>query len=239
MGTMSALTWSGCRNVRDLGGLPTADGGSVRPRALVRADSLSQLDEAGVAAVRAYVVSRIIDLRAGHEDGSRPHPFADDDTYRSVPWIDVDREPERDPAAERDLADLYRGSLDRNALQVGAAVRAFTEAPPGTVVVHCAAGKDRTGMLVAVLLELAGVPREAVVADYALSADLLGVAEILDTLDEDTRRQAERYSWSEPETLQSALEHLDAEYGGARAYLRDACGLSDAELDAARDRLVG
>ncbi len=236
---MSALTWSGCRNVRDLGGLPTADGGSVRPRALVRADSLTQLDEDGVAAVRAYVVSRIIDLRAGAGDGSPPHPFADDDTYRSVPWIDVDREPERDPAAERDLADLYRGSLDRNVVQVGAAVRAFTEAPPGAVVVHCAAGKDRTGMLVAVLLELAGVPREAVLADYALSADLLGIAEILDTLDEDTRRQAERYSWSEPVTLQSALEHLDAVYGGARAYLRDACGLSDSELDAARDRLVG
>jgi protein tyrosine/serine phosphatase len=236
---MSALTWSGCRNVRDLGGLPTADGGSVRPRALVRADSLTQLDEDGVAAVRAYVVSRIIDLRAGAGDGSPPHPFADDDTYRSVPWIDVDREPERDPAAERDLADLYRGSLDRNVVRVGAAVRAFTEAPPGPVVVHCAAGKDRTGMLVAVLLELAGVPREAVLADYALSADLLGIAEILDTLDEDTRRQAERYSWSEPETLQSALEHLDAVYGGARGYLRDACGLSDAELDAARDRLVG
>ena len=236
---MSALTWSGCRNVRDLGGLPTADGGSVRPRALVRADSLTQLDEDGVAAVRAYAVSRIIDLRTGDEEGSPPHPFADDDTYRSVPWVDVDREPERDAAAERDLADLYRGSLDRNVVRVGAAVRAFTEAPPGTVVVHCAAGKDRTGMLVAVLLELAGVPREAVLADYALSADLLGIAEILDTLDEDTRRQAERYSWTEPETLQSALEHLDAVYGGARAYLRDACGLSDAELDAARDRLVG
>jgi protein tyrosine/serine phosphatase len=107
------------------------------------------------------------------------------------------------------------------------------------VVVHCAAGKDRTGMLVAVLLETAGVPRRAIVDDYAASAGHLGIAVLLEGLDEEARRKAEAYAWSLPETLTAALEHLDERYGGAAAYLRDACGLDDHELDAVRARLVG
>ena len=236
---MGDLSWSGCTNVRDLGGLPVAGGGAVHERVLVRADSLTRLDEGGVAAARAYGVACVVDLRAGSEAEADAHPFAADGAYRWVPWIDVDREAERDPSAERDLADLYRGSLDRNVRQVAAAVRAFLDAPPGPVVVHCAAGKDRTGMLVALLLETAGVPREAVVADYAVSAELLGIAEILQGLDEDTRRRAEVYAWSHPETLAGALEHLDTAYGGVEGYLGDACGLSVAELDAVRRRLAG
>lgn len=235
---MTVLTWSGCRNVRDLGGLPTADGGSTRPRALVRADSLTQLDEAGQEALAAYGVSRIVDLRAEHETADPPHPYAGQDVYRSVPWIDVDQEPQREPSTERGLADIYRDSLDRNVAPVAGAVRAFVEAPPGPVVVHCAGGKDRTGMLVAVLLETVGVPRDVVVEDYAASAGHLGIAEILATLGDAERARVETYAWSQPETLTVALEHLDAAYGGARSYLRDACGLSRTELDAVRRRLV-
>ena len=235
---MTVLTWSGCRNVRDLGGLPTADGGRTRERTLVRADSLTQLDEAGRQALAAYGVSRIVDLRAEHETVEPPHPYAGQEVYRSVPWVDVDREPARDPAKERGLADLYRDSLDRNVGPVAAAVRAFAAAPAGPVVVHCAGGKDRTGMLVAVLLEAVCVPRAVVVEDYAVSAQHLGIADILATLGDAQRARVETYAWSHPETLTSALEHLDATYDGARSYLRDACGLGEAELEAVRHRLV-
>ncbi len=104
------------------------------------------------------------------------------------------------------------------------------------MVVHCAAGKDRTGMLVALLLETAGVCREAVVADYAVSADNLGVAEILaDPGRGRTGPQAEAYAWSHPETITGALEHLDATYGGVTPYLRDACGLGDARAARTHD----
>ena len=236
---MGDLTWSGCTNVRDVGGLPADGGGAVRERVLVRADSLTRLDEHGIRALDAYGVARIIDLRSEDEARTPEHPYAGRDLYRSVPWIDVDREPGGDPSTEDDLATIYRRSLDRNVRQVAAAVRAFLDAPSGAVVVHCAGGKDRTGMLVALLLETVGVPREAVVADYAVSADRLGIAAILDTLDADPRARVEVYSWSHPETLTAALEHLDTTYGGAEAYLRDACGLSDAELHSVRRRLLG
>lgn len=238
MGRMTVLTWSGCRNVRDLGGLPTHDGARTRDRALVRADSLTRLDEAGQRALAAYGVSRIVDLRAEHETADPPHPYAGQAVYRSVPWVDVDREPPRDPSAERGLAGIYRDSLDRNVGQVAAGVRAFVEAPPGPVVVHCAGGKDRTGMLVAVLLEAVGVLRAVVVEDYAVSAEHLGIADVLATLGAAERARVETYAWSDPETLTSALEHLDATYGGARSYLRDACGLAGPELAAVRARLV-
>ena len=238
MGPMTVLTWSGCRNVRDLGGLPTTDGARTRDRALVRADSLTRLDEAGQAALAAYGVSRIVDLRADHETADPPHPYAGQEVYRSVPWVDVDQEPPREPSTERGLAGIYRDSLDRNVRPVAAAVRSFVEAPPGPVVVHCAGGKDRTGMLVAVLLETVGVPRAVVVEDYAVSAEHLGIAEILATLGAAQRARVETYAWSHPETLTAALEHLDAAYGGARSYLRDACGLAGTELEAVRRRLV-
>jgi len=236
---MPVLSWSGCRNVRDLGGLPTVDGRTTRARVLVRADTLSCLDGDGLAALEAYGVSRIVDLRAVEETVDPPHPWAGRDGYVSVPWIDIDREAERDPEIGRSLADLYRGSLDRNVRQVASAVRAFLTAPEGPVVVHCAAGKDRTGMLVALLLEVAGVSREVVLDDYAVSSEQLGIAALLERMSEQERAAIEEYVWSRPETLRTALAHLDRRYGGPRAYLRDACGLEETEVDALRERLVG
>ena len=237
---MTTLDWSGCRNVRDLGGLPTADGGVVQPRRLVRSDGLDALDDDGHASFRAYGVARVVDLRGGTVADAAEHPYAGDPVYVHVPWIDADRDHERDADAERDLADVYRGSLDRNTRRVAAVVRAFTSAPAGPVLVHCAAGKDRTGMAVALLLEAAGVPREHVVADYAASEVHLGVRERLAAHPgpEEERLLAERLWRTAPETLQGALDHLDTSYGGTSAYLRGACGLAGAELDAVRERLT-
>src|SRR6185369_6894376 len=75
-GRMGALTWSGCTNVRDLGGLPVEGGGAVRDRALVRSDSLTRLDDDGVRALDAYGVARVIDLRAEAEALTSAHPYA-------------------------------------------------------------------------------------------------------------------------------------------------------------------
>jgi protein tyrosine/serine phosphatase len=229
---MARLEWSACENVRDVGGLPVAGGGRVRDRALVRADSLTRLDEAGVAALHAYGVGRVVDLRAESETVDPVHPLAGTDAYVNVPWADVSM------AEDAVLVDFYLGSLAHNAAQLGTVVRAFADAPPGPVVVHCAVGKDRTGIVTALLLSLAGVPREDVVADYALSETMLRLDELLATLDDEQRARAERFARSEAATIEAFLEELDTRYGGVETYLREECGLSDDDLEHARDRLV-
>jgi protein tyrosine/serine phosphatase len=230
---MSTLSWSGCTNVRDLGGLPVEGGGTVRHRTLVRADSLTRLDEAGLRALDAYGVARVIDLRAEAEAASPAHPYAGAPSYRNEPWLDVSLD------ADATLVDFYLGSLDRNTARIASVVRSFVDAPSGAVVVHCAAGKDRTGIVVALLLLAAGVPRRHVVDDYALSESALQVDRLLAGLPPADRERVEAFSRSRPETLGAALAHLDERYGGAPAYLRDPCGLSENELTAVRTRLTG
>lgn len=235
---MIGLDWSGCPNARDLGGLPTRYGGTTRARALIRTDSLHNLDEAGRAAFAAHGAALILDLRSAREL-TEPHPSAGEESYRLVPWIDEEREAERDPASEPALADLYRGSLDRNTAQIAKAVRAVVEAPDGPVVVHCHSGKDRTGLLVGLLLDLVGVPREVIAADYALSEERLGILEILAEHpgSPTERAAATMLSRTLPETMLATLDHLDDRYGGVRAYLRH-CGLTATELDHLTARLT-
>lgn len=237
---MTTLTWSGCRNVRDLGGLPTQDGLGIRPRRLVRSDNLAGLDDTGHRALLAYGVARVLDLRGGISGEPEPSSPSQDPLVVSVPWIDPERDHARDPETEKTLADVYRGSLDRNVRRVAAVVRAFLDAPSGPVVLHCAAGKDRTGMAVALLLETAGVPREHVVADYALSEEALGVPAVLagHPGPPEARAHAEEHWRTRPATMAAALGHLDATYGGVVDYLRGPCGLTDDEIAAVRDRLT-
>ncbi|HEX3812932.1 MAG TPA: tyrosine-protein phosphatase, partial [Mycobacteriales bacterium] len=224
--------WPDCRNVRDLGGLPVKGGYRTRHRALVRADTLDRLTPDGVAAVRTYGVSRILDLRSDFDLTGTPHPFAADPSYRLVPFIDPVRDLERNAAAERSLADLYRGSVDRNGRQVAALVTAFVDAPPGTVVVHCLSGADRTGMLAAMLLDHIGVDRAAIAADYQLTQEYLGGGVTLPSADPlDLARRAR------PETILDTLDHIDAHYGGVTDYLRTR-GVTVRQLEQVRRRLV-
>jgi protein-tyrosine phosphatase len=209
------LRWDGLHNARDLGGLPAVDGGRVRRGAVVRADSPHALTADGVAALRAHGVTRIIDLRCADEARMRPNVLAADPMYRLVPFTD----PEDDPAAElSDLAgidELYRCRIAGDARRVVAAVAAVADAPPGAVLVHCQAGQDRTGMLVALLLRVAWVPDDVIADDYASSAPEC-----------------------EPESILAMLDLLDERWGGAEGYLLEH-GLTPAQLAALRTRLRG
>ena len=175
----------------------------------------------------------MIGLRSDFELTGDPHPYGAEAFYRRIPWLDPERGHERDAAAEKTLDDPYRSSLDRNTNQDAAVVRAFLDAPDGPAVVHCAAGKDRTGLLVALLLDLVGVPREVIAADYAASEVSLG---ILDRLEQhpgtpEERPEAEVLWRTLPATILESLEHPDREYDGVAGHLRT-CGLTDGELHA-------
>ncbi len=231
------LSWPGCHNVRDLGGLPTEDGGRIRSGALIRSDDLYQLTPAGLAALRAQGVGRVLDLRHTDETGRLPSPLAEDPVYRWTPFIDEEADRHRDPDTEPDTRAVYLGSIERNAGHIAAAFAALADAPPGPVVVHCVAGKDRTGILVALALRVAGVSRDDIAADYACSDERTPWLAELAALADDAERDAYRTRYGcLPETMLALLDHVERRYGSVPGYLRRH-GITDAQLDAVRDRL--
>jgi protein-tyrosine phosphatase len=139
------------------------------------------------------------------------------------------------------LADGYKRSLDRFAPQVAAIVRTIAAAPEGGVLVHCAAGKDRTGLVIALLLDLAGVPRDVIAADYALSSENLRerTREWIERVPEQrAEREAEMARGrTRPEVMLEVLAHLDERYGGTEGYLL-AAGCRESDFTALRERLL-
>jgi protein-tyrosine phosphatase len=237
------LACQACLNVRDVGGYATADGSRTRWRALLRGDNLCQLTPDGRAALLDAGIRSIVDLRHAAELSAAQHPFAPGGPDAgAVDYLSI---PPRDPTdaalaaafrAAPSLLATYRLTLDRCAPALADVARAFADARPGAVLVHCNVGKDRTGVVVALLLALAGVRPETIAADYALSAEhLRPLYEARRAAGlEDTRRE-----WhAPPETMLALLAHLDVAHGGASRYLA-AAGLSPAELDRAHARLRG
>ena len=231
----------GCHNFRDLGGYP-ADGGRVRWRRLFRADGLHALTPGGVATLRdAIGLGDIIDLRSTAElelDG-RGLLAETAIRFHHLPLFDGDRG-RRAPPIGANLADLYFGMLDvaREPLARVVTTLARTDAP---AVFHCAAGKDRTGVVSALLLSLLGVRDEIIVADYAATRESLdaiverlmasdGYRGMFEELPPDTLH-------ADPETMESLLERVRERFGSMLGYARG-IGISDADVARLRALLV-
>jgi protein-tyrosine phosphatase len=243
------LAWDGCLNVRDLGGHATADGRQTLFRAVVRADSVRQLSDRGWEALVDYGVRTIIDLRLDSEVAADPPRELPVEVVR-VPvlpelgapfWAEIDALTFSidDPVEERKR--VYLAFLDRYGRNFGRAVTEVARAPEGTVLVHCLGGKDRTGLVAALLLRLARVPVESVAADYAVSETALRddlAAWVADAPDERERMRRIRIGASPAAAMRAVLEELEAEHGSAREYLAEV-GVDDRDLDNARRRLVG
>ena len=233
------LAWPDCRNARDLGGLFTADGARIRQGALIRTDDLHGLTADGVSALRAYGVSRILDLRTSAERAEQPGPFAGDERYLATPFIDEEAERYRDPSTEPTLAQTYLGSVERNGRAIAAAIAALAQAPAGGVVVHCRAGKDRTGMFVALVLRVVGVAVDDIAADYALTGECLRErydAELAAAPDSATRERLRDRQSSRPETILRLHEQVERRHGDVAGYLM-AHGLTARRIGALRTRL--
>jgi protein-tyrosine phosphatase len=173
------LVWDGCLNIRDLGGLPTRAGGATRFGAIVRADSIRQLSDAGWEALVGYGVRRIVDLRFDSElAADPPREMPVEVVHASVlpdadsnHWVEIDALGDAAPDAPTATKDVYLEFLERFGASFARAITAVADAPEGGVLIHCMAGRDRTGLLTALLLRLAEVPIPEVAADYALSAE--------------------------------------------------------------------
>jgi protein-tyrosine phosphatase len=168
------LDWEGCCNARDLGGLPTTDGRVTRWGAVARSERLDELTAAGWSALAAHGIRTIVDLR---NDDER-EPLGD----RRPAGIAVVHEPVDDRADTRfwdqwghlDGTPLFfRPFLDAKPERCAAAVTAVANAGPGGVLVHCASGRDRTGLISVLLLALVGVVPDVIAEDYEVSTERL------------------------------------------------------------------
>lgn len=225
------LDWSGSYNVRDLGGLSVA-GGTTAWRAVVRGDAPDHLTARGRAALYEYGIRTIVDLR--HEEA--PLTLTGVTTLR-LPLDDGDDGGFWDHwGGGLDCTPLYyRAYLDRFPDRIARVVSAVADAGAGGVLVHCGGGRDRTGLVVLVLLALAGVPAREIAADYALSTERLEPAWRDLGLGDQTGKIAAllaRHGTTAEQAATAVVEDLDAEN-----YLR-AAGLDDHRLTALRSRLV-
>ena len=242
MTAVRRLDWAALVNARDVGGYPTTDGRSIRWGALVRSDSLSSLTPPGRHELIAYGVRTVIDLRMPMEIERAPNPFADDRSdgirYHNVSFIDPAVEP---PSQTLTLAEDYQGMLRRFRAQIAAVITTVARSGDGGVLIHCAAGKDRTGLIVGLLLGALGVAPEVVAEDYGLSAEGLRAEEDR-WLDEGPGDRADREATLErvrarPEVMLEVLDHVEGRYGGIVGYLEHA-GVAIDDVERLRDRFV-
>jgi len=242
------LQFEGVDNVRDAGGLPLRDGGRTRFGELFRSANLRHVTDTDVAHLVDVVGLRlVIDLRTAREidrDGPTLVAGAGVDTV-ALSFLPEDGEALPETGDDSDpLLRSYLGYLVDRTENVVQAVRLLGGPDVGPTLVHCAAGKDRTGVLLALVLDAVGVQREAVIADYALSAQHVEAM---------FRRWTTAFDREMPddltphlpraEVIATVLARLDDQHGnggrdGAANWLR-ANGLDDASLDRLRARLTG
>jgi len=238
------LAIPGTYNVRDLGGYPTASGAETRWRQVLRADSLHRLDADGRAKLMDAGLRTVIDLRFDKEKADSPQPFH---LESQVEVIDISLFAElnlgdRSASDEDDLLlAIYRSALARCGAAIAATLSAIAEADEGAVLFHCTAGKDRTGLVAAVLLLAVEVPAATIAEDYALTGILAQplLAELLADMEArgQDRSRSEKLLRSEPATMQAFLDHLHNDHGGVGSYLGKV-GLSQPQIARLRARLV-
>ena len=258
----------GADNVRDLGGLPTVDGRAVQPHRLIRSDSLQDLSERDVRhLVDELRVRAIADLRTGVEvDTEGPGPMtreplvdihhlslfpeagvntdavadSDDDAPIVLPWQKRDTTLTEEQR-RRGASEIYQRYLADRADSIIDALRLVAHTD-GATIVHCAAGKDRTGVVVAFALAEVGVEPSAIVDDYAMSAERV-VATITRlagrrtyAMDLNAGIDVDKHR-PRGATMQRLLAAMDELHGGIPAWLR-AHGWTDEDAAALRKRLL-
>lgn len=256
---MAWIDLEGAVNVRDLGGLPTGDGGSIAVGRLLRSENLQDLTKQDITLLVDEIgVTTVVDLRSAGEiatEGPAPldavpgvrhahHPvlgeFLHADSEVAVALLLTKVEEDRARYPDDLLCGHYLGYLDKRPDEVAGALRAIATAP-GAAIVHCAAGKDRTGVIVALALTAAGVGKPDIVADYMATGERL--AAIVERL-----RRSRAYAGDmngrpvsahapRAESMSAFLAQLEARYGGVAAWLA-AAGFGADEFGQLRAKLV-
>jgi protein-tyrosine phosphatase len=239
------LDWPDLSNARDLGGLPARDGRVTRHAAFVRSDGLHNMTAGGFEALLAHGVRTVIDLRTSGEWTRLPNPAADRPEINFVAISLLGGS--GDPQFVRDVrlpphVEWVEMMVEHAQPRIADVMRAIADAPPGGVLFHCHVGKDRTGLIADILLDLAGVPEQVIADDYELSNERLLSAETnpryAALADEQARLQYAGDARIFRQTAHAALAAMRRIGGDTRGYLRE-IGLSTAEIQRIQARLLG
>lgn len=221
---MALIAMNGCLNFRDLGGFRGHDGKITKANRIFRSDCLSKLTDEDLEQFKGLGIRFVIDLRSAHETESSEYPLHHQPEvgYESLPLSD-DLNPENlfDVIPE-DISELYRSIVDEFGTQLTRVFALIAEhAPQGGVVFHCTAGKDRTGVVAALLLLLNGVADEDIIADYAQSYQNMkpyfdAFAEPFIKMKVDIPQHVFR---SDPDSMRRFLDYFKQTYGSVEDYL--------------------
>jgi protein-tyrosine phosphatase len=238
------IALDGAHNVRDLGGYATGKGGLTRWRSILRGDALHALSEMDIGTLIEHGLTTVIDLRSEDEIAAQANPFTRNERvrYRNISLFGAMAPLEMMAGAMSgfDMGHRYCRALDECQPAIADVLRQIADAPDGIVLFHCSAGKDRTGVISALLLANAGVEEETIIEDYALTATISGP--LIALLRERAVRRgispdiADVVLASEPASMVRAMQHLTETHGGVKAYL-GAIGLDDAAIDRLASRL--
>ena len=250
------MTWlelEGVANARDLGGLPTVDGRTTRHGVLLRSDNLQDLTSKDIDILRQHGLGTVLDLRTGAEveitglgplrETEIPHVHLDLIPHGFDGRDDLVEKAIPDEEAGDEAMDHYYNDYVNNAPEaVATALRTIADHKSGAVLVHCAAGKDRTGVVCALALSLVGVKRSVIVEDYVRTNER--IMAVVDRLlatelyhDDMARRTPESFQLHGA-NMERFLDRVDAAYGGAHG-LAMAVGVDEETVAKLSRRLLG
>ncbi len=248
------IPFKGGHNFRDLGGYPTSDGRMTAWGLVYRSGSLAALSDEDHALLHSLKLALVFDLRSTRERGVRPsrlpEPAAFEVWFRdhktsAADVVDLVQKPEAHSGlAHEMMVELYRGLAYEQAESFAELFRRLASGHL-PMVFHCAAGKDRTGTADAILLDLLGVERSEVIADYVLTDSFFDRLCEMALSDPVSGKLAafDKDIWTplmqaRPEYVATMLETISARHGSTEGFVREVLGLSAIQVAAIRERLL-
>ncbi len=229
----NALAIEGTCNFRDLGGYRTEDGMHFRDHICFRSDNLHRVAAAGIEQIKSLGVTKVIDLRRIDETNREPNVFSvhsiDQIEYVHIPLKFV---PMPETTAPFTLGDLYRAIAEANQYEIGNIIRHIISNSTGATIFHCKAGKDRTGIIAALVLGIANVIKQDIIDDYQITSSFISPimadlrAERPEAISVD---HYDQLLTTDPAYMEQFLQLLEDKYGGVKLYLKT-CGITEEEF---------
>lgn len=234
------IQFDGLLNARELGGMPLKDGRIFKNGIAIRSDSPSELTKEQAAAVRDYGVTQVIDLRSEAEVATYGNVFMNFDgvIFHNIPLFlgnpDATDDPTMNFLRTHKLGDFYVLIMKELGASVCDVLRLILN-NDGITLYHCAHGKDRTGVISALLYLLAGVSKENIITNYAISYEYM--RPILDPLIAKREEALKHTLRSDAENMRIFLEYIDSEYNGSVEEMLMQYGMTANEISSLKNKL--